>query len=233
MNPSNESGGLNSNIGQFVIPNLNLNICDSSPSQPSLSALADAHLSQNPIKLDFGAPFASQNQANKSSEPDLQALANLHLDSTSNSSSGFQIPSLFGNESFQQKIEIKPQEEDTKDSKVNFIDLSAALQTIPVKPAPKPKIVEPVIEEPVVKNLSDIELLIPIDFWEKENEKVPISNFSALGKVICRKWISRQRPKVLQRKSSNICNVDIFKFDTPSPDAIVREAQKQAFGRKS
>ena len=224
---SKNNGGLNlgnASIGQFVIPNLSLSSTDT--ESPSLTALANNHLSQDiPFKLDLGG--FSQEQTNKNNEIDLQALANLHLDNTTSTESVFQIPSLFeSGESTQQKI--KP----INEKKSDFIDLSSALNAVPLKPTVKAEIVEkPKEEEKVNKKPSEIELLIPIDFWEKENEKVNFSKASALGKVICRRWKYKHRPSVLTRKSSNICTIEHFKFDTPSPDTIVREAQKQAFGR--
>ena len=208
LNPSNSS------FGQFIIPNLStgfLNNSDTNSSieSPSLTALASAHLNQEiPFKLNLDQNSRQINtppknfqgiSAAKNNPIDLQSLANLHLDnspsSSSSNSSVFQIPSLFGKENLSQNVITKliPKEEEGKvKSQPDFIDLSAALQAIPLKPGPKRKNLEENISEKIVRKPCDIELLIPKDFWVKEFEKINnnTKQSSNLGKVICRRWIS-------------------------------------------
>ena len=170
---------------------------------------------------------SQQISAPKNNPIDLQALANLHLDNVPSSSIVFQIPSLFGKEKSQNVIKVIPEE------KPDIIDLSAALKATPLRSGPKPK----TASEEIVRKPCDIELLIPKDFWVKEFEKVNTKQASNLGKVICRRWISNHRQQqklpLKYQKSAHEYKIQTFKFDTPSPDAIVREAQKKAFGNSN
>ena len=146
---------------------------------------------------------------------------------------------MFGKENLSQNvIKIIPEKEEEKvKNQSDFIDLSAALQAIPLKPGPKPKHSEKTAPEEIFRKPCDIELLIPKDFWVKEFEKINTNKASTLGKVICRRWISNHRQQqklpLKYQKSVHEYKIQTFKFDTPSPDAIVREAQKKAFGNSN
>ena len=107
--------------------------------------------------------------------------------------------------------------------------MSAALKATPLRSGPKPK----TVSEEIVRKPCDIELLIPKDFWVKEFEKVNTKQASNLGKVICRRWISNHRRPLNYQKSFHECKIETFEFDTPSPDAIVRKAQKKTFGNQN
>ena len=224
--------GQTTNLGS----NLNLPSGQSSVTLPSTKQLPNISLST----------LAKQHETNNS----------VNLASTS----GFKIPSLFGNTSEPNVSGLQANNSITKlanltgPTKPN-IDLSSAILTKEERFyksfSPKKDIINLDVkrsadesEDSVQKLVSSIDLLISTTdtvFDEViKNEKIKPSPF---GHVLCRHWKEKRDKAVSDIRSNplsplkkdsmaNHRQIKPFLFDVPSPDDIIIAAQSKVFGRR-
>jgi len=194
---------------------------DPSGSQglPSLSDLAKADQQTSGFDLDTNL---LKGLSNGPSEDSLLSLA------SQNPLSSGQLPSLFPNQ--------PSPAVDTSPDVNTAIDLTAALKltTGPATTeARKPLQPSTVKKSTSLKPLPKVELLIgPV-----QKGTVKFSKPSPFGKVLCNRWAAKRTKKLAsvralvrttQRKSAQLVQ---FAFDKPSPDDVIREAQRTVFKR--
>jgi len=103
------------------------------------------------------------------------------------------------------------------------IDLTSALIQ-PKAPNLNPiaKVSKIVPDKHFQPSTSDIVLLCNDNFF-KQSDIDEKSSPSNVGNVICRQW---RQPVSILSTEPKLCEIPIFKFDSPSPDDAIREAQK-------
>lgn len=192
----------------------------------SLGALANLHLGSNP-------PLFGNNTTSSSS---LASLANAHL---GNSNQGIKVPPL--GDLNQGPSLLCLAKKHTGESTLTFpslnqtknpeqeIDLLSALRTNTSLPLPTKKALKPREDtKPSVHKKKVVEILVEKNHWGNLKVKHCKSQPSCLGKVLCRKW--RRRP-IIKPVNRHQDKIQPFKFDSQSPDDIVRAAQSTVFAR--
>ena len=167
--------------------------------------------------------------------------------------SGFKIPSLFGDASSSATSGIPKSQ--TLLNKPNIprqtIDLSSALLSKDERPSKYLSIEEDKVASIQTNNyknntvsskqlIASIDLLIPndsVDINIQFQKKSP----SSFGQVLCRQWKANKKKRenifvgteshVKKDLSANSKRVKPFMFDVPSPDEIIIAAQSKVFGR--
>jgi len=215
--------------------NLLLNSQPSLPSKndenrPALGSLASNHLKE--IKMtggtssDFKISFNKLNNESPDPNPSLRNLANnlkserpssnFKIPSLSTELSGMEIPSLSGRA-------ISPVHQE--------IDLLSALK-IESNVNDVPMLENIKIPKPDPPKAIDLNIFVSSTTYAKVRSILSKKTKSSFGVTLTRRW-SRKVPRTKIELKYSFQNVDPFKFDKPSPDDVVLEAQKQsrAFNR--
>jgi len=215
--------------------NLLLNSQPSLPSKndenrPTLGSLASNHLKE--IKMtggtssDFKISLNKLNNESSDTNPSLRNLANNLKSETPSSNfkipclstelNGMEIPSLSGRA-------ISPDHQE--------IDLLSALK-IESNANDDPMLENIKIPKPDPPKAIDLNIFVSSTTFAKVRSILSKKTKSSFGVTLTRRW-SRKVPRTKIGLKYSFQNVDPFKFDKPSPDDVVLEAQKQsrAFNR--
>ena len=135
----------------------------------------------------------------------------------------FKIPALFSSE--------EPKKNDKTGLEIDLT--SALLHKTSIKSHSKPKSVKLKEENSYVKPFNILEEILLIS--EKVgSRKSPIgvsSRPSKAGLVVCRQWERKQLCAPVRKTSLSVAKITPFRFDTPSPDDVIKAAQSNLMHR--
>lgn len=192
-------------------------------NRPTLGSLASNHLmtvaAGSSSNFNLGLPKLNNDLSN--SKPSLNSMANNYLKSETPASS-FKIPCL-------NAMEIPSQRADSPDQQE--IDLLSALK-IESNTNEKPAIENVKLPKPEPQKEIDLNIFVSPKTYSKVKSILSKKTKSSFGLTLTRKWTRRESKTKIELKY-NFKNIEEFKFDKPSPDDVVMEAQKQsrAFNR--
>jgi hypothetical protein len=214
-----QTNGPSLNFGGAQNWNLNvINLTEDDNNESPLDTLAKLHLGQSDIEKSFLLPDLNFSPSTTKSLPEKEDILNFKE---------FKIPSLFDG--------IQKGTDNSDTNKTSEIDLTSALLQKSSHNKTEAKNVKLKDENLYIESTNILEefgLLLPEQSGSRGQNQIraPLRP-SNVASVVCRQW-DHCRTLLPVRKASVICNdIQPFRFDTPSPDDVVKLAQSKLFGR--
>jgi len=204
-----------------LLASSHLSTLGTSGLKPSLGMLATNHLSSADASSGFKLGNLSSLSAKSDSKPSLQSLASTHLNSSSSAQSVLETSGLEVGPTSRSKSPEHPEIDLLSALKLNNSDSKDG--DIQVMQVPGDNVKIPDSEESL-----DVDILVTPLTFSKVKSILRRKTKSPFSVAITRKWtrrVPRLRMKVYCEKYSN---AHTFKFDTPSPDDVVLQAQQQS-----